>query len=300
MKKERFKSPDYNWIYNQYMKLIQIKKYKTGHGNMYQKAVEEFLLFMERNNVSELHFDRDQLTAYYSYLIQRPSRRKGTLSDNTVNHHLFAIKLLFELILDSGKADSVPMLPKYLRGNYTQREVLSVDEIKHLYSLTENKLEAALLSAAYGCGLRRSEIEALNLLDVDLRAAVLIVRSGKNSKRREVPLSNKVITDFRAYLTEERFENLKHHQEAFFINGHGNRMRGNSHYSNLKSIIGRSTAPGFEDKKITLHSLRHSIATHLAEKGADIYFIKSFLGHTHIDTSHLYAIRRKRQTNLFH
>ena len=278
-----------------------MKKYKTGQGNMYQKAVEEFLLFMEQNSVSQLTFNRDQLTAYYAYLIERPSRRKGTLSDNTINHHLFAIKLLFELILDSGKAKSLPMLPKYLRGNYNYREVISIEEVKHLYSLTKNKQEAALLSAAYGCGLRRSEIAALNLQDVNLRDGTLVVRSGKNDKRRVVPMSQKVIDDFRAYINEERSENMRNddYKKAFFISTRGNRMKGGVLYRILKTIISRSNRSALIERRITLHSLRHSIATHLAENGADIYFIKSFLGHSHIDTSHLYAIRRKRQSNLF-
>ena len=278
-----------------------MKKYKTGQGNMYQKAVEEFLLFMEQNSVSQLTFNRDQLTAYYAYLIERPSRRKGTLSDNTINHHLFAIKLLFELILDSGKAKSLPMLPKYLRGNYNHREVLSIEEVKHLYGLTKNKQEAALLSAAYGCGLRRSEIAALNLQDVNLRDGTLVVRSGKNDKRRVVPMSQKVIDDFRAYINEERSENMRNddYKKAFFISTRGNRMKGGVLYRILKTIISRSNRSALIERRITLHSLRHSIATHLAENGADIYFIKSFLGHSHIDTSHLYAIRRKRQSNLF-
>ncbi len=219
MEKKKFRSPDFNEIYDQFNQFISIKKYKTGNGQMYLKAVREFLTFMEKTNVQNLAFNRDQLTAYYDYLIQRPSKRKGTLSDNTINHHLFAVRLLFDLILETGKAESLPLLPKFHRGQYEYKQPLSVDEIKHLYSLCETKLETALLSVAYGCGLRRSEIERLDIVDIDFAQSFLIVRKGKYAKRREIPLSQKVMDDLRDYLYNERSEYLKYHEteKAFFV-----------------------------------------------------------------------------------
>ena len=66
----------------------------------------------------------------------------------------------------------------------------------------------------------------------------------------------------------------------------------------LKDIILRSKSVSLMQKQITLHSLRHSIAMHLAENGADIEFIRDFLGHSEIDTSHIYARKNKRKQNI--
>jgi integrase/recombinase XerD len=158
---KKFKSIAYNEIFKLFLQFMAIKNYKTGGGKMYPKAVEEFLFFMEQNNVTTLNFTSQEVVIYYSYLVQRPHRRdlNSSLSDSSINHHLFAIRLLFDLILDTQKVDSLPLLPKFHRGNCSNRIPLSVDEIILLYDLTITKKEVALISIAYGCGLRRSEIE---------------------------------------------------------------------------------------------------------------------------------------------
>lgn len=303
MKGTEFKSVQFNEIFEQYNQLMEVKNYKTGNGNMYPKAVEEFLEFMEQNNVSTLNFTSDHLTNYYNYLSQRPNKRnkkQASLSDSTINHHLFAISLLFELILNTKKADSLPMLPKFIRGSQNRKQVLTTDEIIYLYTLVKSNLEAAIISTAYGCGLRRTEIERLNIEDINFKTAILIVKKGKYNKRREVPMSKRVLEDLKDYLYNERAEYLKFQQteKAFFISTRGTRMKGRQLYRTLKRIMSRSNTNVFKEKEASLHTLRHSIATHLVENGADIHFVKTFLGHSEIDTSHLYAIRRRRQIKL--
>jgi integrase/recombinase XerD len=126
------------------------------------------------------------------------------------------------------------------------------------------------------------------------------VKKGKYSKRREVPMCKKVIKDLKDYLYNERSNYLKYQkvENSFLVNSRGMRMTGQNCYQLLKKIISRSNTNVFEEKQTSLHTLRHSIATHLLENGADIYFLKSFLGHSDIDTSHLYAIKRRRQFTL--
>lgn len=307
MKDLKFKSIEFNKIFEQYNQFLEIKNYKTGNGKMYPKAVSDFLEFMEKNNVNKLNFNKDDLAIYYEYLIERPHKRKyktgkqASLSDNTINHHLFAIKLLFELILDTAKADSLPLLPKFHRGTNRNKTPLTVDEIIHLYTLTKTNLESALISTAYGCGLRRTEIERLNIEDVDFKSSILIVKKGKYSKRREVPMSKRVVDDLIDYLYNERAEYLKYQktQPAFFVSTRGNRIKGQQLYRILQKIMSRSNTNVFKEKQVSLHLLRHSIATHLVENGADIHFVKTFLGHSEIDTSQLYAIRRNRKRSLF-
>jgi len=162
-----------------------------------------------------------------------------------------------------------------------------------------NKREKALLSVAYGCGLRRSEIHNLNTNDVNLYKGTLIVRKGKGNKSRTIPLSDAVISHLKDHLIDERSDyfssDAKESSQAFFIGVMGKRMRGEALNNNLKKIVTRTGNDELERKRITLHSLRHSIATHLIDKGADIEFVQRFLGHSMIDTAHLYAKRRKQK-----
>jgi site-specific recombinase XerD len=261
---------------------------------MYQTAVKEFLTYQSKRGKTSIEFTQNDMAVYYEYLTTRNNKRgSGTLSQTTINHHLFAIRLLFDYLLETNKVKAVPAIPKFLRGLTGEMEIITVEQVKQLYKACENELETAILSAAYGAGLRRSEIEALNITDVLLRDGILIVKQGKNSKRREVPLSDKVVQDLKNYLHNYRTIRSKD-RRAFFINKVGKRMSGASLNNQVKRIRLRTDIR----IEVTLHTLRRSIATHLIENGAGIYFLKEFLGHSQIDTSHLYAIKRKRQTRL--
>ena len=201
------------------------------------------------------------------------------------------------MLLEMEIVESVPYLPKFTRGESTELDILDQNEIRELYMLCKNTRERALLSIAYGCALRRSELRDLNLDDFRYHESYLIVRNGKGGKRREVPLSDKVKEDLYKYSRFGRpkfIQNKLSKENAFFVSNNGVRMDGQTHYRSLKRIISRSKNDELLDKKISLHSLRRSIATHLIENGADIYFVKSFLGHVEINTSQLYAIRRRK------
>ena len=281
-------------IQKEFVKLMAVKGYKTGSGKMYPQITKEFLIYFSKKGKQSFNFTQQDMIEYYEYLSTRKNkRRSGTLSDQTINHHLFGIGLLFEYLLDNKRVDALPIMPKFLRSQRPDMEILSVEQIKELYEVA-TPLERAILSVAYGAGLRRTEIENLNIEQVRLRDGFLIVEKGKNSKRREVPLSNKVIDDLKTYLHEFRIHSAVE-RKAFFTNELGTRMRGDTLNRRLRQLVNRSSI----QQVVTLHTLRRSIATHLVENGAGIYFVKDFLGHSQIDTSHLYAIKRNRKSKLY-
>ena len=139
-------------------------------------------------------------------------------------------------------------------------------------------------------------VKKIKKMNTRLSKGILIVKEGKGSKRREIPLSDSMTKDFKKYITVERPGLLKNNalEMAFFLNNRGERRRGNSLNKRLKQIISRTKNQSLIDKSITLHNLRHSIATHLMENGAGFENVRDFLGHIEIDTTQLYAIRRKR------
>jgi len=286
----------YDFLLESYLKLVRQRGYKTGKGNQYPQAVREFFQFLKRRGYAYFEVTGKDMADYYEYLVTRPNQRRGgTLSATTINHHLFAIKVLFEFLLESKLVSALPILPKYHKRIQAPLQIVSVDQIKLMYEACESKLETALLSVAYGCGLRRTELSNVFLSDLDLQKGNLIVRHGKGDKRREVPMSNKVIEDVREYIHHER--RSEHHTiYHLFITTHGNVMSGFTMNNIIKDIASRITE--LEDKTITLHTMRRSIATHLTENGAGIRFVQKFLGHKDIDTSQLYAIRRKRRHSL--
>lgn len=288
-------------LVNDFDSFIKVKNYKLGKGKMHQMAVTEFLIWMEENGITKIKaITSKESIQYFEYLIVRPNQRSGTgtLAEKTIKLHLFAIGLFQLNLLESKQIETGFYIPSFSGGIQTTRNILTVDEIKIVYQYCQNELERALLSIAYGCGLRRSEIEALNTKDIQLTSGMLIVRNGKGSRRREVPMSNSVIGYLKKYLLDERHQKLdgkNQLEEAFFINSKGERMTGEHLNDTLKKMLEQTNNFELIQKNITLHCLRHSIAYHLAENNAGFDFIKRFLGHSEINTTYIYAIKNKKR-----
>lgn len=298
--KKTIQTPAFQNLLNDFDSYVKVKNYKQGKGKMYQSAVFEFLIWLEESGTTKIKdVTSKESVSYLEYLIVRPNqRREGTLAVKTIKFHLFALGLFMLNLLESKQIESGYYIPSYKGGNQIPRNSLEVDEIKIVYQHSENHLERALLSIAYGCGLRRSEIEALNVRDIDFHSKMLIVRDGKGEKRREVPMSNMVVDYLKKYLVEEHYPKQAGKpkiEDAFFIYDNGKRMSGEYLNNTLKKMIEQTNKYELIQKDITLHCLRHSIAHHLAENNAGIDFIRRFLGHSEINTTYIYAIKNKKR-----
>ncbi|WP_268849224.1 tyrosine-type recombinase/integrase [Flavobacterium aestivum] len=298
--KKTIKTPAFINLHNDYDQFIKVRNYKTGNTKMYQNVVAEFLIWLEEAGITKIkEVTSTETITYFEYLIHRPKQRgAGTLADKTIKFHLFALGLFVLHLLETKAIDKEFYIPNHGTADQKPRNILTVEEIKTVFQHCQNEQEKALLSVAYGCGLRREEIEALDVRDIQLSSGMLIVREGKYSKRREVPMSDKVIEDLKKYIIEERYQLLegkKKLEEALFINSKGKRMSGELLGDTLKNMVEQTQQFDLIQKEITLHCLRHSIAYHLAENNAGIEFIKGFLGHAQINTTYLYAIKNKKR-----
>jgi integrase/recombinase XerD len=295
LNKEHFKQ-----IHNSFERSIRAKGYK---GTLYhQSMVQEFFHFVETKGLSHVKEIKSRdVVAYYEYLKERPNaRRGGGLSDATIRTQLFSLRLLFDYLIDTKVLDASPVnLPRFGMVRTKQRSVATAEEIKLIYKATETRVDKAILALAYGCGLRRAEIEKLDLSDVQLSKGMLLVREGKNGKTRVVPLSDGVITDLKEYVVNERTIWLKKDvSSALLLDRHGERIKHAMLNTRLKRIVLKTGNRNLIRKEITLHCLRHSIATHLLDNGASIDFVRRFLGHEMLDTTHIYSRKRKQRRML--
>lgn len=266
--------------------------YSKTSVSMLPRLIENFLNFTKK----ELQLiEPIDITAYYKHLQERPHKRKpGGLSESYINHHIYSIKVFFDWQLEKGALQFNPISTlEFPRPKSKPREILTIGEIKQVYQVTENLKEKALLSLYYGCGLRRSEGVDLDLRDIHFRTNFLYVREGKNNKRRAVPMSEKVRKDLYNYATKERFS--KDGETAFICNGLGCRIASITLNRMLKELVERA---GIK-KVITLHCLRHSIATHLLESGVSVEYVRDFLGHKFLESTQIYTrVTRKQLWNL--
>jgi integrase/recombinase XerD len=294
--KFRLISLDYKELLDDFDKYVNVVGYKVKD-KRYQKSVQEFLSQMEIRECFDINKIRPvDLVNYYEYLLNRGYLNQDKqLSRNYVTSHMHAINVFFDFLLNNKRINGAVILPSRPIGITRNPVILSQQEIALIYNSIKNKRDKAFFSIAYGCGLRRTELECLNVADVILNKGLLIIRSGKNDKRREIPMSNKVIQDVEKYLYyyRDKFLLPNHINPALFISNKGKRIRGAQFYQKLKSIIKKTKDEEIINKNITLHSLRHSISSHLIDNGGSIEDVKRFLGHDDIDTSHIYTRRRK-------
>ena len=272
-----------------------------GYQKMSSSGLRELLHRIENEGKQVDEITSEDIKAHHEFLLTRPNySRAGGLSSATINGYLFTIKLFFNYTQKVGLIKINPMsVLSFPQRVSRQRSVLNKSEISQLYEVCKSDQERALLSLFYGCGLRKSEAVKLNTKDVDLRGKWLYVRSGKGKKRRVVPLSESVARDLKSYQFNERSKQESRwtkasDRKAFMLNKVGTRMKGNSFWKSFKNILSRTTIK----KQISLHHLRHTIATHLLASGMSIEQVRDFLGHTHLESTQIYTRVKTNQLKI--
>lgn len=279
-------------ILEQFTKYIQQIGYSKGSQYQIPNCIKEFLRQVAEPNIKKIN--QQHILDFYEYLQTRPlKRRTGALSEAMINHYVFSLKTFFSWLEQTEQIKYNPISNiKFKRPQGNPREPLSQKEINQLFENTTTAKETAILHLFYSCGLRRTEAENLNTSDIHFSKNLLYVREGKGAKRRVIPMNDKVKKELESYYNNER---TKINEEAFILNRTNERMRGDSYNRALKEIIKRSEI----EKEITLHHLRHSIATHLLENGLSIEFVRDFLGHSHLEATQIYAkVKAKQLKNL--
>ncbi len=164
--------------------------------------------------------------------------------------------------------------------------VLSKSEMKRFLLAPDLLKHRILIGLLYGCGLRCFEARNVQLSDLDFERAALHVRQGKGAKDRYVPLSQHLIRGLKYYIQTEKPKHL-------LFNGQpqgrsGGDFDGRYSQRGVQWAITQATKKAGITKEVSVHTLRHTYATHLFEDGLDILTIKDLLGHQSIDTTMIY------------
>jgi integrase/recombinase XerD len=169
-------------------------------------------------------------------------------------------------------------------------DYLTVDEIDRLMVAPDRRTprgarDAAMLELLYATGLRVSELVKMRLRDVNFDAGYLIT-FGKGRKERLIPVGEAALASVRAYVEEARGASLRGKAlDMLFITHHGRSMTRQGFWK----LLGRYAVAAGIRKRISPHKLRHSFATHLVERGADLRAVQAMLGHADIGTTEIYT-----------
>lgn len=284
-------------IINQFKNYLYQVGYSDSTQKMLPALVKEFLQHQQITDISFI--EQQKVKSFLEFLQTRPlKQRSGALSEMMISHYVYALKTFFSWAEVTEQIDYNPISGmKFKRPKQNIRAPLSKEEVQELFSATENLKQQALLHIYYSCGLRRSEGEALNINDIHFKQQLLYVREGKGAKRRVVPITAQVSKALEAYYLNERCSAIVKQvkdTEAFILNQAGNRMKGDQCNKLLQQIKAKSAL----QKEITLHYLRHSIATHLLQSGMSMEYVRDFLGHRCLESTQIYAKPTAEQLKL--
>ena len=246
------------------------EKTQTG----YIRAVRQLAAFLERAPDTATVED---LRRFQLHLVDRGS------SPITLNATITGLKFFFDVTLDRGEL-LAKMQP--VRVPHTLPVVLSREEVARLIAAAPNLKSQTALSIAYGAGLRASEVIALKVGDIDSERMILRVEQGKGRKDRYAMLAPVLLERLRAWWR------VGHAQGKMLPGGWlfpgMNPIESLSTRQLNRAIHAAADAAGI-DKRVSMHTLRHSFATHLLEQKVDIRVIQVLLGHKKLETTALYA-----------
>lgn len=252
--------------------------------------LQEFFHWLETRHITSIReVTHKTIHAYFAYLQSRPSRRRpGGLTLNGLKSHLVVLRC-FARYLRETEQESFEVDIRLSRTVTQAKVILSREEVQQLYQSTTSDMlglrDKAMLSIYYGCGLRRSEGVALDVGDLLLNKGLLLVRKGKNYQERYVPISERVQEHLQDYLAYARPMLLKAPRPALLLTVTGQRLEGYMMTERLKVLRLKAAL----HKPATLHSLRHSIATHLLQSGMSLEHIRRFLGHRSLVSTQIYT-----------
>ena len=252
----------------------------------YKSDLGKFQSFLVLRGIQSLtHVTREQLSAFLDDLHRRglaPSSRRRCIA---------AIRGWFRFLVHTGVLTSNPTIRfrQAMRGR-TLPKTLGLDEVTRLLdapgrSTPEDVRDGVMVEVLYATGLRVSELVTLQIADVNLDVGFAVIL-GKGNKQRLVPMGEIATAKLRDYLMHTRSLLLKRRSSRYmFVTRRGTPMTRQGFWKLLRvraARVGLTPLP-------SPHMLRHSFATHLLERGADLRSVQAMLGHTDIATTQIYT-----------
>ncbi|MCH6201915.1 site-specific integrase [Aquiflexum sp. LQ15W] len=266
--------PNYRKCPEEFIHKLEERRYSQSTIRAYVPLFEEFLNHFPDLDIND--FGEKEIMEFSHYLV---TVRK--VSSSHQNQAINAAKFYFEKVKGGER--------KYYHVDRPIREkalpeVCSEEEIIAIFKATENLKHKAILMTIYSAGLRISELINLKIKDIDSKRMQIRIEQAKGKKDRYTILSPKTLKILREYFKNEK-------PSEFLFEGQGSTNEKPIRYSarSIQAILKQSLEITRIKKKVTVHTLRHSFATHLLENGTDLRYIQSLLGHESPKTTQIYT-----------
>ena len=258
--------------------MLKLRAYSRSTIKTYLNEMNQLLQAVKNIPVDELK--PEHLKRYLVYCYENLG-----LKENTLHSRINALKFYYEQVLKKEKFFWEIPRPK---KQVILPKVLNEDELARLFNALRNLKHKAMLFTAYSAGLRVSEIAALKMKHIDSGRMQILIENAKGKKDRYVNLSPVLLDILRSYI-----KNYKHRPKEYLFESE---VTGSAYpVRTIQRVFQRAKQNAGIPKSVGIHSLRHSFATHLLEKGTDIRYIKDILGHFNIKTTERYLHVARRQ-----
>lgn len=264
-----------------FMRYLEIEKNYSLHTLLnYRLDLEDFMKFCGETNLEKV--DYLFLRKYLAVL------KEKSLGNRSIGRKLSALRSFFRFLTRENYLKvnpilmlSSPKLDKHLPSFMTEEEVAKVIEAAFPKNDKDERIlrDRAILETFYSSGLRISELVALNLDTVDFISGIIKVM-GKGKKERVVPIGDIAVKAIRNYLQAR-----KKKSEAIFLNKNGKRITTRG----VRGIVDKYLRSAGISRGVSAHTLRHSFATHLLNRGADLRTVQELLGHANLSTTQIYT-----------
>ena len=259
------------------------KKLSNNTLQSYNRDINQYSEYLEKNNINYLKVDNEQINIYMKYL-QDIGKKTSTVSRNLASIRSFYQYLIRIKKVKHDPTENIqsPKVEKRVPSVLTSQEVeLLLDQPKDVD--LKGTRDKAMLEVAYATGMRVTEIISLNADDVHIEEGFVTCKNA--GKQRNIPLGSISIKALKEYIEEARPIMIKDENEtALFVNVNGKRLTRQGFWKIVKFYKEQAHIT----KEITPHVLRHSFATHLLQNGADLKAIQNMLGHSDISSTQVY------------
>ncbi len=256
---------------NRYIQQLTLKAYGASTIRTYRNEFTQLLQLIKNKAVQDLTMD--DLRRYMIYCYE-----KLKLTENTLHSRINALKFYFEQVL--GREKFFWELPRP-KKQFLLPKIFNQDEVASIINSVSNKKHKTMLMLSYSAGLRVSEVVALKTYNIDSSRMTIFIQQAKGKKDRIVTLSPILLVMLRDYALQ-----YKPAKKGYLFEG---LVKGTAYSTrSLQEVLHVAKEKAGVMKPGSIHSLRHSFATHLIEKGTDVTMIQKLLGHNDLKTTLLY------------
>jgi site-specific recombinase XerD len=266
--REREVDSNYRPVPAVYLEKLERRKYALNTAKSYISAFEKFMNYYDKLVLDQIS---EQEIQDYIHFLSRSDK-----SNSYINIAVNAIKFYYEVVLNMPNRFYAIDRP---RQKKSLPRVLSKGEIALILSKISNIKHKSIIGLIYSAGLRRSELINLKITDIDSDRMMLFVKGAKGNKDRYTILSEKILKQLRQYFAKCR-------PEVYLFEGKKGKKYG---ASSIRKVLQKAVRAAKINKEVTIHTLRHSFATHLMEDGVDLRYIQNLLGHSSSKTTEIYT-----------